>query len=165
MTRTSKLKTPAIVLLMTMLIGTLGAALMDGRTGFPTASASVAQNANKGGGQTAAKKTAAKPKASCSKADDAALADAIRERLSKHAKLKDEKDIKVDVKARVATLSGSVKVKSHKTTAAAEGRKVACVTKVVDFVCTKCSESDPFCCRGVCQSGPCTEQPKSKKTK
>ena len=162
MTRTSRLGTLAMVLLVSMLVGTLAVVLMDGGTGFPTASASVAQNANK---STGYKKPETKPKTDCSKSDDAALAAQIRDRLSKHALLKDEKEINVDVKARVATLTGKAKVKSHRLTAAAEAKKVACIKNVVNFVCGKCSESDPFCCRGFCQSTPCEEKPKSTKPK
>ena len=156
MTRTSRLGTQTVVLLVSMLVGTLAAVLMDGRTGFSTASASIAQNANKSGGQTAAKNGATKPKANCSKADDAALAAEIRERLSKSAVLKDEKEIIVDVKARVATLTGTVKVKKHRQTAAAEAKKVACIKRVDVLICGKCVAPQVCCPRtGACQDPPC----------
>ena len=163
MTRTSRLGTQTMVLLVSMLVGTLAAVLMDERIGFSTTSASIAQNANKSGAP-AAKKGATKPKADCSKADDAALADQIRERLSKNAALKDEKEIIVDVKARVATLTGTVKVKKHRVTAGAEAKKVACIKRVDILICGKCVSPQVCCPRtGACQDPPCpTPRKKSK---
>jgi len=163
MTKTSLVRICAMTLLLSVFLGTAAFALLP-LTGNGITSAFATQNTNKSGATKSTKKPPTK--VDCSNADDAALAAEIRERLSKLALLKDEKGINVDVKARVATLTGTVQGKKHRLTAATEAKKVACIKKVVNWVCiAKCPDTDPYCCHGVCQNTACDSKDKSTKPK
>jgi|GEM_PF-3148304 len=163
MIKTLPVRISPLALMLPVFLGMIAFASMRPVEGGTPPSAFAAQNANK---SAATKGTKAAPtKVDCSKADDAALADQIKERLSKLPSLKNEKDIKVDVKDRVATLSGKIGSKSHRATAAAEAKKVKCVKSVVNNInpspCN-CSANE-YCCNGACQTQPCPMKPKKPK--
>lgn len=163
MTKNPRPRISAIALLSSLVVGIIAFAVIGERTIGSTASAFVPRNSNKSSGQTGDKKTAAKPKAvGCSKADDAALADQVRDRLSKNNTLRDEKEITVEVSGRVATLTGTVKVRSHKLTAATETKRVRCIKRVENLICSKC-DGNLICCHGECQPAPCLEGKKKSK--
>ena len=158
MTKTSPARIYPLALMLPLFLGMIALASFGSTFGGSTLGAPARQNANK----SAATKDTTKPstKVDCSMVDDAALAAQIKERHSRKASLKNEKDIKVDVKAGVATLSGSVGSKSHRATAVAEAKKVKCVKGVENNLTIKCSSCNEYCCDGVCQSTQCIEKPK-----
>jgi len=162
MTRTSPLRISRQALMLPLFLGMIAFASMGSAFRGSTPAAPAAQNANK---STATKGT--KPpatKVDCSKVDDAALADQIKELFSKRPSLKNEKKISVDVKAGIATLSGTVSSKSHRATAAAEAKKVKCVKSVVNKINPNpCGGCDTYCCDGVCQDQPCPMKTKKPK--
>lgn len=161
MTKTSPARISPLALLLPLFLGMIAFASVGIGAGASTPSAPAAQNANK---NTATKTTKKPPtKVDCSTADDAALAAQIKDRLSKRASLKNEKNINVDVKAAVATLSGKVSSKSHRATAVAEAKRVKCVKRVVNKLNPCACAPDEYCCQGVCQTQPCPMNPKKPK--
>lgn len=160
MTKTSPARISAIALLLPLFLGMIAFASMHSAAGGSTTSALAAQNTNKSAATKSTKKPATK--VDCSTADDAALAAQIKERHSKRAALKGEKDIKIDVKAGVATLSGSVASKSHRVFAVAEAKKVKCVKSVGNSLNIKCSGCTEYCCDGVCQDHECAPKKPKK---
>ena len=152
MTKTSLARISTTALLPSLFLGMIAFASMRSEAGGSTTSAFAAQNTNK---SSAAKKPSTKT--DCSKADDAALASQIKERLDSRSSLKNEKDINVAVKAGVATLTGKVSSKSNRLAAGAEAKKVKCVKKVVNNVCKTCPPGEQ-CCHGVCQTQTCPEE-------
>lgn len=163
MTKTSPARISPLVLLLPMFLGMIAFASMRPGADSSTSSALAAQNTNTSGPKSAKK---ASTKVDCSKADDADLSAQIKKRLSKRPSLKNEKDINVDVKAGVATLSGSVRSKRHRATAVAEAKKVGCVTRVINDIIIKCAagcSGNQYCCGGACQDQPCGDKPKKPK--
>lgn len=162
MTKTSPARFSPLALMLPLLLGMIAFASMRPGTGSSTTNVFAEQNRN-----TSAPKSAKKTstKVDCSKADDAAMAAQIKERLSKQAILKNEKDIDVDVKASVVTLSGRVSSRSHRTAAVAEAKKVKCVKNIIDKLTDpncNCAPNE-FCCNGVCQTQPCPMKPTKPK--
>lgn len=164
MTKTSPARIPPLALLLPLFLGMIAFASMHPAAAGSTSTALAAQNTNKSGATKSAKKPSTK--VDCSKADDGALASQIKERLSNRPSLKNETKINVDVKAGVATLSGTVSSKSHRATAVAEAKKVKCVKSVVNKInpnpCPGCL-SNQYCCNGACQDQPCPMKTKKPK--
>jgi osmotically-inducible protein OsmY len=162
MTKTSPARFSPLALILPLLLGMIAFASMRTGTRSSTTNVFAEQNRNTSTPKSAKKSST---KVDCSTADDAALTAQIKERLSKQAILKNEKDIDVDVKAGVVTLSGRVSSMSHRTAAVAEAKKVKCVKNVVHKLYNPncyCAANE-FCCQGVCQTQPCPMKPKTSK--
>ena len=160
MTKTSPTRIPPVALLLPLFLGMIAFASVRPGADASTTNAFATQNTNKSATKSAKKSST---KIDCSKADDAALATQIKERHTKRSALKDEKEINVDVKAGVATLSGKVGSRSHKVYAVAEAKKVKCVKSVVNNLTATCKSCTQFCCDGVCQSTQCADEKKKPK--
>ena len=158
MTKTSRTRISSLALMLPLFLGMIAFASMRSAVNGSTTSAFAGQNTNKNATTKGTKPPSTK--VDCSMVDDAALASQIKVRFSKKSSLKNEKDIKIDVKDGVATLSGRVGSKSHMNTAVAEAKKVKCVKSVINNLPPKCPGCDEYCCEGVCQSTPCAEKPK-----
>jgi osmotically-inducible protein OsmY len=99
----------------------------------------------------------------CSKTDDKTLVANVTTALSKRLSSKVMKDIKVDSKDRVVTLSGIVNFSGTKQLAGDLAKKVDCVKDVVNNIqVTKmqvsCGSGHECCCPETgceCLSGPC----------
>jgi osmotically-inducible protein OsmY len=144
--------------MLPLFFGMIAFASMRSSVSGSTTDAFAEQDTNKNASTTGTKPRSTK--VDCSMVDDAALAAQIKMRHSKKSSLKNEKDIKIDVKDGVATLSGSVSSRSHRNTAVAEAKKVKCVKSVINNINSKCPGCTEFCCDGVCQSTQCAEKPK-----
>ena len=159
MTKTSPTRISPLALMLPLFLGMIAFASMRSPASSSTTSAFSGQNTNKNA-TTGTKSRSTK--VDCSMVDDATLAAQIKGRYSKKSSLKNEKDIKIDVKDGVTTLSGNVGSKSHMNTAVAEAKKVKCVKSVINNLPPKCPGCTEFCCDGVCQSTQCAEKPKKR---